>query len=560
MQSTSSRQPILLPLSFALAVGLVGLVGCGNSNGATPDGGTNSAVAVVGAPPGPPAACPVVVSASACDTSLRPIVFVHGTYSSGTDIEHMAALLGSNGYCQDHIVAIDYDSVALGAFVGGGIDSPGADCTGPNTPAGCGMIDEAITDILQKFPQFTQVDLMGHSQGTFHCGAYLANHAERVAHYINFSGIPDVANVQTLSLSSQRDIGDCPHHAVGTSICAFAETADGGTEPAAPVYPAAADGGLGCSVPMEGGVAGQAGDGGAADGGGDDGGPGCNVVQYTLVHQDHFAVAASKDSFVQVYRYLTGKDPQYTDIQCGDDPVTVEGVAETFADNIPQQQGSIVIRAVGQTPRDTSTRGMMVTADAKGRFGPIPLARNVEYSFAGYTADGGLIGYEYFTPFKRDNLLIRILSPSSASDGSPVGAIVAGLTFDKTVTSPTTVVAIPRWAQGGFRQDLGASLTVNGVEVLDSANSGTQAASMMALQGGVAAMWLEDANKNGKTDLGLVYSTTFIAFTDVFMDATKPAFVDLAFTGGSEDPATVALPLVIDNWPSSQTLIAVMFQ
>jgi hypothetical protein len=65
---------------------------------------------------------------------------------------------------------------------------------------------------------------------------------------------------------------------------------------------------------------------------------------------------------------------------------------------------------------------------------------------------------------------------------------------------------------------------------------------------------------NGKTDLGLVYDTTFIAFTDVFISASKPAFVDLSFTGGSEDPATVAMPLVIDNWPSTQGLVYMMFQ
>jgi len=555
------------------------LVGCSSSNssassteaGASPDEAGTDAGAI--GPPGPPAACPVVVSASACDTTQRPILFVHGTYSSGTDIEHMAALLASNGFCPDRIAAIDYDSVALSGIAGGGVDSPGVDCTAPNTPSGCGMIDAAIDALLAKFPAFTQVDLMGHSQGTFHCGHYLANHADKVAHYINFSGIPTVGNVSTLSLSSQRDLGDCPHHATGTSICGFAETADGGSEPASALYPPeggllTADGGVGCSAPQaDAEDGGSAVDGAATEGGTADGGS-CNVIQYTLVKQDHFAVAASKDSFVQVYRYLTGKDPMYTDIQCGDDPVTIEGVTETFADNVPQQ-GTIVIREVGPTPRDTSSILPPVMPDSHGHFGPIQVKRNVEYSFAGYAADGGLIGYQYFTPFRRDNRLIRILAPSSASDGSSVGGAVASQTFDKTVKSATTVVAIPRWAQGGIRQDLGASLTVNGVEVLDSANSGLEAAmtttSLLGmpsqpLQGGVAAIWLEDANMNRKTDLGLVYATTFIAFTDVFMDATRPAFINLTFTAGAEDPDTVAVPIVIDNWPSTQSLVTLMFQ
>ena len=74
---------------------------------------------------------------------------------------------------------------------------------------------------------------------------------------------------------------------------------------------------------------------------------------------------------------------------------------------------------------------------------------------------------------------------------------------------------------------MAASLKINGVEVLDSANSGAAAQMSTALQGGVAALFLEDANKNGKSDVGLAYSTTFIAWTDAFISATQPAFVDM---------------------------------
>jgi pimeloyl-ACP methyl ester carboxylesterase len=531
------------------------LIGCGNGddNSASPsEAGVEASVEAVfsGTPPAQPdgGECPVVVKESDCDPNTRPIVFVHGTYSSGEDIGHMAALLGSNGFCQKRIVAIDYDSVTASPTpTGGGIESPGADCTGTNTPPGCGKIDRAIDDLLQKFPQFKTVDLMGHSQGTFHCGTYLANHANKVEHYINFSGIPSVGATQTLSLSSLRDLNfpgaPPPHHATGNSICSFQLQDDGGLE---------------AVVPEGGAPEAGASEAGTAEGGAGDAGAGCNVTQITLIQQDHFAVAASKESFVQVYRYLTGKDPMYTDIQCGDDPVMVEGIAETFADNEPST-GTLEIREVGQTPRDTSTPTMMAM-DATGHFGPLPLKRNVGYVFGGHDPSGKVLGWQYFTPFKRDNRLIRVLSPSSASDGSPVGALVAAQSTDHAVKSPSTVVIVARWAQGGFRQDLGASLKVNGTEVLSSDNSGLNAAMSMALQGGVAALFLEDANKNGKTDLGLPYSTTFIAFTDAFIGATTPAFVNLTFSAGSEDPATVNVPIAIDNYPSSQGLVGVMFQ
>jgi hypothetical protein len=254
--------------------------------------------------------------------------------------------------------------------------------------------------------------------------------------------------------------------------------------------------------------------------------------------------------------------------------VTVEGVAESFADNAPSQ-GTLEIREVGATPRDTDAASIMATAlDAgmsNGHFGPLQLKRNVQYVFTGKDPTGKILGWQYFTPFKRDNRLIRVLSPSNGMDGAQmgIGTIVAAQSTDKAKTSPSTVVVVARWAQGGFRQDLGASLKVDGHEVLTSDNSGLDAGKNSSLQGGVAALFLEDKNMNGKSDLGLVDYATFIAFTDVFIDAKTPGFVNMTFTAGSEDPVTVDVPIAVDNFPScltppcgtsSQSFVGVMFQ
>jgi hypothetical protein len=489
------------------------------------------------------AACTTVVTEESCDTSRRPIVFVHGTYGSGDNFENIAAHLTSNGFCADHIVAVEYDSLG---------DSPGQDCTAPNTPQGCGKIDAAVNAILAKFPQFTQVDLAGHSQGTEHCGNYIGAggvgaHADKIAHYINFSGVPDVGSMPTLSLSSQHDLDDTPHHATGTSICAFAELADGGT-----VGVSAEDGGV-----EQGSVEGNgAGEDGIPDGG-DGGSPTCNVIQYTFVHQDHFAVAASKGSFLQVYRYLTGTEPQYTDVQCGDDPVTIEGLSETFADNVPVQ-GMVEVRNI-TTPQADAAPEQVITSDANGHF-LTTLKRNAFYEFAGYAADGGLIGYQYFTPFKRSNRLVRFLSPASASDGSSVGGLIATETTNKATRSASSATVLARWAGGAFRQDLQATLDVNALQVLTSANTGAQAFTNSSLNGGVVGLFMEDKNQNGVSDLGLVDSAAFIAFTDVSIPATTPAFVQLTFTPGIEDTDIVGEVAVISNWPSKAALISVFFQ
>jgi pimeloyl-ACP methyl ester carboxylesterase len=419
--------------------------------------------------------CPVVVADADCDHTQRPFVFVHGTFGSGDNFAHVARLLGSNGFCQDRIITIEYNSLG---------DMPGTD----------GQLDAAIDAVLAA-TGFTQVDLAGHSQGTRHCGLYLQDpaHAAKVAHYINFSGSPDVGATETLSISSEHDLGSMPHHATGS-----------------------------------------------------------NVTTVTLTDEDHFAVAASTRAFVELYRYLRGEEPQYTAVQCGEEMVTVEGITESFADNVPQL-GTLEIREVGDEPRAAGAPLHSLTPDDAGRFGPIQLKRDAFYEFKGFDADGTLIGYQYFTPFRRSNRLVRVLSPS------PNPAIRA-LSTDLVVRGPGHTALIGRWDGGGFRQDLGASLTIDGMEVLTSENAGEGALATPALDGGVVGFFMYDANTNGQTDLGLVASAPFLSFTDVFMDAAEPRFIEVRFTAGSEDESIVGQTLRIPNWPSNGALILMMLQ
>ncbi|HVW28199.1 MAG TPA: alpha/beta fold hydrolase [Polyangiaceae bacterium] len=426
--------------------------------------------------------CPVVVKDEDCDKSLRPFVFVHGTYGSGDNFAHVAALLTSNGYCPDHIVAVEYNSLG---------DSPGASCDATPKPQGCGKIDAVVNDIMAKTGA-TQVDLAGHSQGTAHCGTYLADagNAKKVAHYINFSGSPDVGDTPTLSLSSQHDLGNTPHHATGK-----------------------------------------------------------NVTTFTLMDEDHFAVAASTRSFVQVYQYLTGNMPTYNTVQCGDEQVTIEGLAETFADNTPMA-GRIEIRPIGTNPRDTSKPEVTVTnADGNGHFGPFTLRRNVPYEFRGFDEHKNLIGYQFFTPFKRSNRLVRLLSPAYANDGSGIGGTIAAASTDKIVHASDDVALVGRWAGGGFRQDLGASLKIDGTEILTDVTAGSKALANSNTSGGVVGLFMYDANQDHQTQLGMVDSGPFLMFTDVYMDASKPRMIDITFTAGSEDTNDTN-EIKIPNWPS----------
>jgi len=454
------------------------------------------------------AECTTVVKEDDCDKTQRPFVFVHGTYGSGDNFAHVAALLGSNGFCQSRIVAVEYDSLG---------DKPGNDCVGSPPPSGCGKIDAAIDKILADTGA-DQVDLAGHSQGTAHCGAYLNGagevdaadpngvlhadkataHRAKVAHYINFSGVPDVGDMPTLSLSSKHDLPNPPppHHAMGT-----------------------------------------------------------NVKAVTFDDEDHFAVAASTRSFVEVYKYLkNGDQPKFTEVQCVEDPVTVQGIAETFADNVPVL-GKAEIRELGASPDSPGplawTSPMPVASD--GSFGPVKLKRGVAYEIKGFDENGKLIGYQYFTPFKRSNYLVRLLSPSN-------NATIAGLSTDHIKRDPGHVALVARWAGGAFRQDLGASLLVDGNEVFTSGNAGADAFNQSGLSGGVVGFFMYDDNLNKKSDLNLVYSAPFLAFTDVYMDATQSKFIELTFKPGSEDKEAPIGKVKIGSWSSADATVLAMFQ
>jgi hypothetical protein len=48
--------------------------------------------------PAPGDTCSAIVADADCDESLRPFVFVHGTFGSATEVSNVAHLMGSNGY------------------------------------------------------------------------------------------------------------------------------------------------------------------------------------------------------------------------------------------------------------------------------------------------------------------------------------------------------------------------------------------------------------------------------------------------------------------------------
>jgi pimeloyl-ACP methyl ester carboxylesterase len=468
---------------IAIGSALSLLAGCGSNSSSAPAAPEQTSAADAGTVSVDiDAECPVVVSDSTCDTTQRPIVFVHGTYDSGTAIANVALLFASNGYCPGRFIAIDYDSLPW--------------VTGSPPTLATPVIDAAIDAVLQA-TGFTQVDLIGHSQGALQCYSYLEDptHAAKVAHFVQLAGGPESAppgppdaGVPTLSVSSESDVVEGPIGVTGADQSVL------------------------------------------------------------LQSEDHEDVVGSVDTFIAIWQYLHGGGttsfPQYTSVQCGDPTITLSGVSETFGDNAaPPAGGQLEVYELGSTLDGGGAPVQTFTLGADGGTSPSFQAKRLQaYEFRGLAADGGVIGHQYFTPFKRSDSWLRFLVPSQ----NVLAEIATNPVTTLNDNRETTLLV--RTNKGSFRQDLGDSLTVNGFQALNPLDATRQTVTV--------ALWIYNSTKDGKSEGGSVSSFDilpwFIRGTNIYVPSSPPAWVELNFNG------TI---FQVENWPSvSQGLTEVTFQ
>ena len=131
--------------------------------------------------------------AGASTFERRPVLFVHGFESAGSNFASQAMRLESNGYPPSWVEEIDYDSTAA---------------VGNQTEVDK-QIEEAIATLKQRTGK-SQVDVIGHSEGTSVMYSYLtegekaAQRRASVARYVNMDGQEKNPGVPTLALWAER--------------------------------------------------------------------------------------------------------------------------------------------------------------------------------------------------------------------------------------------------------------------------------------------------------------------------------------------------------------------
>src|SRR5256886_16194358 len=133
--------------------------------------------------------------ADASTYERRPVLFVHGVESAGSNFASQEMRFESNGYPHAWVEALDYNSLGAAAEnYNGEVEE---------------QIEKAIAALKQRSGK-SQVVVVGHSEGTKVMYHYLsesakaAEHRKSVAAYVNVDGQEKTPGVRTLAVWAER--------------------------------------------------------------------------------------------------------------------------------------------------------------------------------------------------------------------------------------------------------------------------------------------------------------------------------------------------------------------
>jgi hypothetical protein len=259
--------------------------------------------------------------------------------------------------------------------------------------------------------------------------------------------------------------------------------------------------------------------------------------------QGHAQVVSSAESFVEMYRFLTGSDPQFPHIvREPADAITVSGRVILFPENAGAAGATLEIWEVDPAtgrrldPEPVVTRPL----DSTGDFGPFDADGDTFYEFA--IVLEGMTHHVYVQRFVRSSPWVRILTsqPGGLAD-----------TFWETSGANTNLVVFRNtewWGDQGAASD---SLSIDGTEVM------TPALSPRARR--IIGMFVHDEGLDGESDLenpAPPSGLPFLTGVDLHLPASTPpddtiAVVTVPRRG--DGPESVCVP----NWASSTERVSI---
>lgn len=311
------------------------------------------------------AALALAPAAGAQASSPRnPVIFVHGYVGSGAQFESQKLRFVENGYPDNYVTVLEYDSAPA---------TPVPGTSGLN-PVGIQVIEQ------QLFPRLDQliaqlktqtgrpkVELVAHSLGTALMQDYLKSspaRAANVADYVNVDGMTASSppgGVRTLALWATKG----PLSPPGRSIT--------------------------------------------------------GAKNVTIPDSTHVQSATSPISFREMYEFFTGSPPATTDIRPQTGPITLSGKALSFPDNDGEAGATVQVWPVDDATGQRTSPDPLASyqIDTSGDWGPVTVQPGRRYELT-LLRPGVPIHHFYYEPFLRSDHLIRLLeSDALRSAGGP---------------------------------------------------------------------------------------------------------------------------------------------
>jgi pimeloyl-ACP methyl ester carboxylesterase len=341
------------------------------------------------------------------------------------------------------------------------------------------QIDAAIAALEQRTGK-SQVDVVAHSLGTSVMYDYLTNGsmaAERranVAHYINVDGQSQNPGVPTLAVWAGK----------GT--------------------------------------------------------PGRNMEgaeNVTIPNQTHVQTCTSAESFVEYYKFLTGRPPA-RDIVLQRGAIQIAGKALFFPENRGLSGGTVQIWNVNDSGRRTTTAphaSIAITDGSQGggAWGPVTVEAGKRYEFA-LVRTGVPTLHVYYEPFVRSDYTLRLLESDAIQTyaGQRPGSL-----------SAVNIRYKELWGDQDAESD---QLLINGLNVCTPG--------LCPISKQVNAFFAFDRNRDGQTDLSspdpVLGNLPFLQGADVFIPASSPPSGTTSFqllSRGAGPLRTLSTP----NWDST---------
>lgn len=229
----------------------------------------------------------------------------------------------------------------------------------------------------------------------------------------------------------------------------------------------------------------------------------------TIPNQTHVQTCTSAESFVEYYKFLTGRRPA-SDIVPQSGSIEIAGKALFFPENRGMMGATVEVWEVDDDGGRTSTAPLASVAitdgsQGGGAWGPVTVETGRRYEFA-LVRSGLPTLHVYYEPFVRSDYTLRLLESDAIQT-------YAGLRPESQ--SAVNIRYKELWGDQGGESD---QLVINGLNVCTP--------TLCPISKQVNAFFAFDRNRDGQTDLSepdpVLGRLPFIQGADVFIPGSSP--------------------------------------